>query len=76
MFKGSLRFNLDPFDQYTDADLWRALDAAELRSRVEQLPRKLDADVVGSGGGIPAMADRSADDAAAAAYPGGGRQQF
>ncbi|KAI9595888.1 ABC transporter type 1, transmembrane domain-containing protein [Syncephalis fuscata] len=30
MFKGSLRFNLDPFDQYTDSDLWQALDAVEL----------------------------------------------
>ena len=46
MFKGSLRFNLDPFGQYQDVDLWRALEAVELKERIEHLPYKLDAQVV------------------------------
>jgi ATP-binding cassette subfamily C (CFTR/MRP) protein 4 len=46
MFKGSLRFNLDPFGQYEDVDLWRALEAVDMKERIEHLPYKLDAQVV------------------------------
>jgi len=30
LFSGTLRFNLDPFSQYDDAALWRALEAVKL----------------------------------------------
>ena len=49
MFKGSLRFNLDPFDQHTDGDLWQALEAVELKRRIETLPYKLDSSVTEDG---------------------------
>ncbi|KAI4466038.1 atp-binding cassette sub-family c [Holotrichia oblita] len=31
LFSGTLRYNLDPFDEYTDAQLYRALDEVELK---------------------------------------------
>ena len=31
MFKGTVRFNLDPTDQHTDLELWDALAAVELK---------------------------------------------
>lgn len=34
--------NLDPFDSYSDADLWEALEMAHLGSLVSALPQKLD----------------------------------
>ncbi|KAJ3103612.1 Multidrug resistance-associated protein 4 [Phlyctochytrium bullatum] len=48
-FKGTLRFNLDPFGKHTDADLWRALASVELKETVEQLPDKLDSLVAENG---------------------------
>nr|KAG5700435.1 hypothetical protein BaRGS_010348 [Batillaria attramentaria] len=34
LFSGSLRMNLDPFDQYTDEQIWRALEHAHLKKFV------------------------------------------
>ena len=42
LFTGSLRLNLDPFEQYTDNQLWNALDKANLKEFVEELDDKLD----------------------------------
>lgn len=30
LFRGTLRFNMDPFNQYTDSDIWAALTSAHL----------------------------------------------
>lgn len=30
LFSASLRYNLDPFDKYTDADIWRALEQVNI----------------------------------------------
>ncbi|KAF9577874.1 hypothetical protein BGW38_006645, partial [Lunasporangiospora selenospora] len=38
LFRGSLRFNLDPTSKHQDADIWAALEAAELKRTVEALP--------------------------------------
>ncbi|KAK7480989.1 hypothetical protein BaRGS_00027804 [Batillaria attramentaria] len=38
LFSGSLRFNLDPFDQFTDDQVWQALDRAHLKNFVSELP--------------------------------------
>ncbi|KAJ3040385.1 Multidrug resistance-associated protein 4 [Rhizophlyctis rosea] len=48
-FKGTLRFNIDPFNVYDDAQIWRVLEAVELKSVVEGLPGKLDAEVSENG---------------------------
>ncbi|XP_063633563.1 ATP-binding cassette subfamily C member 4-like [Cydia splendana] len=37
LFSASLRYNMDPFDKYTDADIWRALEQVELKQSVTSL---------------------------------------
>ncbi|KAJ1990121.1 hypothetical protein H4R33_001839 [Dimargaris cristalligena] len=49
LFHGTLRFNLDPFDQYTDAQLWDALEACELKTSIEKLPERLESPVSENG---------------------------
>ena len=34
IFSGTLRFNLDPFEVHSDADIWEALEHAHLKSFV------------------------------------------
>uniref|UniRef100_A0A3B4V2W9 Multidrug resistance-associated protein 1 n=1 Tax=Seriola dumerili TaxID=41447 RepID=A0A3B4V2W9_SERDU len=41
LFSGSLRMNLDPFDSYSDEDVWRALELSHLKAFVSGLPNKL-----------------------------------
>lgn len=48
-FKGTLRFNLDPFEQFSDEDLWKVLSLVELQPLVSRLPGKLDAIVEENG---------------------------
>ncbi|KAF9139964.1 hypothetical protein BGX30_007218 [Mortierella sp. GBA39] len=38
LFAGTIRDNLDPFQELTDADLWEALERAHLRDFVRSLP--------------------------------------
>ncbi|XP_074741575.1 multidrug resistance-associated protein 1 isoform X6 [Strix uralensis] len=42
LFSGSLRMNLDPFDQHSDEDIWRSLELAHLKNFVSSLPDKLN----------------------------------
>uniref|UniRef100_A0AAZ3S2E9 ABC-type glutathione-S-conjugate transporter n=1 Tax=Oncorhynchus tshawytscha TaxID=74940 RepID=A0AAZ3S2E9_ONCTS len=42
LFSGSLRMNLDPFDGYSDEEVWRALELSHLKSFVSCLPDKLN----------------------------------
>ncbi|CAG9840903.1 unnamed protein product [Diabrotica balteata] len=42
LFSGTLRKNLDPFDEYKDEVLWSALEEVELKHAVEELPAGLD----------------------------------
>lgn len=37
--------NLDPFDQYSDEEVWRALELAHLKSYVHGLPEGLSYEV-------------------------------
>nr|XP_020658695.1 canalicular multispecific organic anion transporter 1 isoform X1 [Pogona vitticeps] len=41
LFSGSLRMNLDPFEQHSDNDVWHALELAHLKSFVQSLPEGL-----------------------------------
>ncbi|NXK25049.1 MRP2 protein, partial [Arenaria interpres] len=41
LFTGTLRMNLDPFDQYTDEEVWKALELAHLKTYVQALPEGL-----------------------------------
>lgn len=38
--EGTVRQNLDPFGQYTDTQIWRALELAHLKDHVEQMETK------------------------------------
>jgi len=38
-----VRFNLDPFDQYSDRDVWTALERAHLAAQVRRLPQVREA---------------------------------
>uniref|UniRef100_A0A6Q2WPZ6 ABC-type glutathione-S-conjugate transporter n=1 Tax=Esox lucius TaxID=8010 RepID=A0A6Q2WPZ6_ESOLU len=42
LFSGSLRMNLDPFDAYTDEEIWTSLELAHLKNFVSNLPDKLN----------------------------------
>ena len=41
LFSGSLRMNLDPFDYYSDDEVWNALELSHLKSFVKGLPTGL-----------------------------------
>ncbi|WJX30575.1 Multidrug resistance-associated protein 9 [Trifolium repens] len=45
LFSGTVRFNLDPFDEYNDADLWEALERAHLKDVIRRNSFGLDAQV-------------------------------
>ena len=49
LFRGSLRSNLDRFDQHDDASVWRALEQAHMADFVRSLPGQLDAEVKENG---------------------------
>jgi ABC-type multidrug transport system fused ATPase/permease subunit len=45
MFSASVRFNLDPFREYPDAEIWSVLEAVNIKDHVLSLPKKLDEEV-------------------------------
>ncbi|GAB2241604.1 hypothetical protein Droror1_Dr00018379 [Drosera rotundifolia] len=45
LFSGTVRFNLDPFGEHSDADLWEALERAHLKVVIQRNPFGLDAEV-------------------------------
>uniref|UniRef100_A0A8C9WP25 Multidrug resistance-associated protein 4 n=1 Tax=Scleropages formosus TaxID=113540 RepID=A0A8C9WP25_SCLFO len=49
LFTGTMRKNLDPFNQHTDEDLWNVLDEVQLKAVVEELPNKMETELAESG---------------------------
>ncbi|CAG5134057.1 unnamed protein product, partial [Candidula unifasciata] len=49
LFAGNLRYNLDPFQQYSDADVWQALEKCHIANMVKSLAHQLDTSVVENG---------------------------
>ena len=41
--------NLDPFEAYSDDELWRALELSHLKNFVTSLAKKLDHDIAEGG---------------------------
>ncbi|CAL8085482.1 unnamed protein product [Calicophoron daubneyi] len=59
LFSGTLRFNLDPFEQHTDAEVWAALELANLKSYVTETSNGSGLDmVVAEGGSNMSMGQR------------------
>lgn len=49
LFTGTMRKNLDPFNEYTDEELWNALEEVQLKEAVEDLPNKMETQLAESG---------------------------
>ncbi|XP_023733602.1 ABC transporter C family member 3 isoform X1 [Lactuca sativa] len=49
LFQGSVRSNLDPLEQYTDEQIWEALDKCQLGDEVRRKEEKLDSTVSENG---------------------------
>lgn len=49
LFSGSYRTNLDPFDNYTDDEMWMCLDKVQLSKKVSDLKYQLDSKVTEGG---------------------------
>lgn len=49
LFSGTIRFNLDPFNEHNDADLWEALERAHLKEVIRRNSLGLDAEVSEAG---------------------------
>uniref|UniRef100_A0A671R9M6 Si:ch211-221f10.2 n=1 Tax=Sinocyclocheilus anshuiensis TaxID=1608454 RepID=A0A671R9M6_9TELE len=49
LFIGTVRSNLDPWDQYTDAQIWEALEKTHIKDMVSQLPNSLHSWVMDNG---------------------------
>nr|POF11973.1 abc transporter c family member 3 [Quercus suber] len=49
MFEGSVRSNLDPLEEYTDKQIWEALDKCQLGDEIRKKDGKLDSTVSESG---------------------------
>ncbi|XP_060577708.1 ATP-binding cassette sub-family C member 5-like [Ruditapes philippinarum] len=49
LFVGTVRYNLDPFSKYKDADIWEALEKCHVKDTIMSLELKLDHMVVENG---------------------------
>ncbi|KAL7747806.1 hypothetical protein RI367_006741 [Sorochytrium milnesiophthora] len=54
MFQGTLRENMDPLNQHTDAELWRALENAGFAEYAQGLEGKLEAKIESGGSNLSA----------------------
>jgi ATP-binding cassette subfamily C (CFTR/MRP) protein 9 len=54
LFSGTIRFNLDPEGQAKDPDIWRALELAQMKETIDEMPGQLDADVKDGGSNFSA----------------------
>nr|XP_033797358.1 multidrug resistance-associated protein 9-like isoform X2 [Geotrypetes seraphini] len=49
LFVGTVRYNLDPFDNYSDNRIWQALEKTFMKDAISKLPNKLQTEVVENG---------------------------
>ncbi|XP_037553547.1 multidrug resistance-associated protein 9 [Nematolebias whitei] len=49
LFTGTVRYNLDPFDTYTDEEIWTVLQKTYMQDSISKLEGKLQADVLENG---------------------------
>ena len=44
LFKGTIRYNLDPFDKYDDASIWVAVEKSHLKGKISSLSMVVDSE--------------------------------
>uniref|UniRef100_A0A8B9HPV1 ATP-binding cassette sub-family C member 5 n=1 Tax=Astyanax mexicanus TaxID=7994 RepID=A0A8B9HPV1_ASTMX len=49
LFIGTVRYNLDPFNNYSDEQIWLALEKTYMKQTISRLPEKLESTVVENG---------------------------
>uniref|UniRef100_A0A3Q2Q4P1 ATP-binding cassette sub-family C member 5 n=1 Tax=Fundulus heteroclitus TaxID=8078 RepID=A0A3Q2Q4P1_FUNHE len=49
LFTGTVRYNLDPFDHYTDEEIWTVLQKTYMKDSISRLEGQLDAEVLENG---------------------------
>jgi len=49
LFSGTIRFNMDPFNEHTDQEIWDALENAGLKQAISELENKLESEVRANG---------------------------
>ncbi|KAL6117526.1 abcc5 [Pungitius sinensis] len=49
LFIGTIRTNLDPWDQYSDSQIWEALEKTHIKEMISQLPHSLHSEVTENG---------------------------
>ncbi|KAM6942731.1 ATP-binding cassette sub-family C member 12 [Xenentodon cancila] len=49
LFIGTVRYNLDPFNNYTDEDIWAALEKTYMKDSISRIEGKLQANVLENG---------------------------
>ncbi|XP_030837464.1 multidrug resistance-associated protein 5 isoform X2 [Strongylocentrotus purpuratus] len=49
LFIGTVRYNLDPFDEHSDENVWRALERTHMKNTISKLDQQLMASVVENG---------------------------
>ena len=54
MFSASVRFNLDPFKEHSDDEIWQALEQCQMKDHILSLPGKLSEDVAEGGNNFSA----------------------
>ncbi|XP_070538811.1 ATP-binding cassette sub-family C member 4-like [Ptychodera flava] len=52
LFSGTLRMNLDPFDEFDDERLWKVIDQVDLREMVEAMEERFDGELCEGGSNL------------------------
>jgi ABC-type multidrug transport system fused ATPase/permease subunit len=52
LFEGTIRTNLDPLDNRTDEEVWRALRSVHLLDKIRNMPQQLEAMIIENGKGF------------------------
>jgi len=52
LFMGTIRYNLDPFEEHSDQEIWGALEMVRLKEMVSELNGKLDEQISENGGNL------------------------
>ena len=52
LFAGTLRFNLDPMDKYSDDHIWECIRNAKMNDYIEKMPNGLETQIETDGLGL------------------------